>query len=251
MANNAFSYQNYVFNRFSLSHYHHTDNTHGMPWHYLAFMEEGEVKLVSEKRTVMAKAGDVFYIPRGLPYHSYWHGEHIRFLSFGFSDTGTEEFKDLVLQRIDCGAEVAALVRAIPIEECGVRCDALSRFYTALSALLPFMERGNESARATVLARAKQLWLRKPSAAVAEIAADCHISEPYLYRIFHDLEKCTPGDYKTRILCEKAVSLLTVTDETVEAISERLGFSSASYFRKVLKKQTGQTPREIRKERYF
>jgi transcriptional regulator GlxA family with amidase domain len=43
------------------------------------------------------------------------------------------------------------------------------------------------------------------------------------------------------------VELLLTTNKKIEEISEMTGFSSGSYFRKVLKKHLGYTPREIRK----
>jgi len=44
---------------------------------------------------------------------------------------------------------------------------------------------------------------------------------------------------------------LLTTNKTVEEIASLINFSSASYFRKVLKKHTGSTPSEIRKNRGF
>ena len=48
-----------------------------------------------------------------------------------------------------------------------------------------------------------------------------------------------------------AVELLTTTDKTVEEISSLLRFSSAAYFRKVLRKHTGLTPKQIRKKSIY
>ena len=56
---------------------------------------------------------------------------------------------------------------------------------------------------------------------------------------------------KHRLQTEKAVTLLTATDLSVEEISSQLGFSSAAYFRRVLRQITGKTPREIRKTAVF
>ena len=47
------------------------------------------------------------------------------------------------------------------------------------------------------------------------------------------------------------IDLLVTTDKKIEEIADMLNFSSGSYFRKVLKKHTGCTPREIRKSRAF
>ncbi|MBQ4116900.1 MAG: helix-turn-helix domain-containing protein [Clostridia bacterium] len=53
---------------------------------------------------------------------------------------------------------------------------------------------------------------------------------------------------RCEILCEKAVTLLTTTDKSVQEISDMHGFSSTSYFRKILYRYTNNTPRDIRKK---
>jgi len=50
------------------------------------------------------------------------------------------------------------------------------------------------------------------------------------------------------VLCKKSIDLLQTTDLPIEEISGMMGFSSSSYFRKVLKEHTGKTPHEIRKD---
>ena len=52
---------------------------------------------------------------------------------------------------------------------------------------------------------------------------------------------------KNKIKTERAVILLESTDDSVEKISEKLGFSNAAYFRKTIKRYTGMTPMKIRK----
>ena len=56
---------------------------------------------------------------------------------------------------------------------------------------------------------------------------------------------CTLCGYEYDV--EKAKQLLMTTNISVEEISRMLNFSSASYFRKILKKYSGKTPKEIRK----
>ena len=48
-----------------------------------------------------------------------------------------------------------------------------------------------------------------------------------------------------------AVNLLSTTNRPVQQISDAAGFSSTSYFRKLLRKYTGKTPLQIRKESLF
>ena len=56
----------------------------------------------------------------------------------------------------------------------------------------------------------------------------------------------TPVRYRHTLLVQEAMGLLLRTNLTVEEISDRLGFSSSCYFRRVFSSIAGKTPREIR-----
>ena len=61
---------NFIFNKVVFKSYHYTDHTIGSPLNYLAYMIKGRAKIVSDKRTLNIKEGDIFYIPLHLPYES-------------------------------------------------------------------------------------------------------------------------------------------------------------------------------------
>jgi len=113
------------------------------------------------------------------------------------------------------------------------------------------MEKSFPTPRQELFRKIKDTVALYPKKNMREIAMLCNISEPYLYSIFKQEGKITPNDYRNQLLCKKAIDLLTTTDMKVEQISESLGFSSASYFRKVLKQYTGKTPLSIRAQAHF
>jgi len=51
----------FVFMNIHFSKYHYTDARSGAPLNYLAYMQEGEAKIVSEYNTIEVKKGDLFY----------------------------------------------------------------------------------------------------------------------------------------------------------------------------------------------
>ena len=102
-----------------------------------------------------------------------------------------------------------------------------------------------ENGKKIKLDKIKNYIQKNPLSPLYEAAEKCGISTPYLYLLFKN-EETTPNEFKQKVLCDKAANLLTVTDKPIEEISSELGFSSSSYFRKILKKHLGQTPREIR-----
>ena len=81
---------------------------------------------------------------------------------------------------------------------------------------------------------------------IAVIAREMNISKSVLYRQFNTVLGCTPIKYITEKRIEAAKKLLTSTDNTIEEIAVKSGFSSVAYFCKLFKKQSGMTPTRYR-----
>ena len=90
-----------------------------------------------------------------------------------------------------------------------------------------------------------------------------HISEPFsikklsaavgysgseIYNSFHKYHHCTVGEYVTGCRIEYSTGLLHETDLSIEEISEKCGFSGASYFSKKFKEVMGVSPIKYRKQ---
>lgn len=73
------------------------------------------------------------------------------------------------------------------------------------------------------------------------------ISKSVLYRKFRANFDCTVSEYINSLRIEKACDLLLKSDMTVEEISQKLGFVSASYFCKVFKKVKNLSPLKYKK----
>ena len=237
----------YHFNTILFDKYHYTDNRAGCEHHYIAYMEKGNSNIVSENITIEINPGEVFYIPKGLSYQSYWTSENeIRFKSFGFDLFPEGNEKNYLLQKIACSHEITEQVKALTTNT-QVNSRLLADFYAALVNLLPFMRYETFSSQKMILEKAKNYIRKNPDYRISDIAKLCLISESALYELFKKGEGLTPNTMRQQTLCEKAVFLLSTTDKSVQEISDALGFSSTSYFRKQLHKHIGKTPREIRK----
>ena len=228
---------------------HYTDARSGCPAYYLAYMIAGHAKIVSDEKTIYIKEGDVFYIPKGLPYQSYWYsnGHSLNWLSFGFDHLSTSENTNFTLQIIPCPESVVAKIKILPTVGTLVTCKTLSQFYDIMADILPYMQTSSIDKGEQIVNSAKKYITEHPECSIPDVAKACGISEPYLYSLFRSIADTTPNEYRQQILCQKGIELLYTTDKTVAEISSILNFSSESYFRKVLMKHTGYTPREIRK----
>ncbi len=240
--------ESFRFHRLSYDKYHYNDCSRGAPSHYFAYMEKGRCKIVSERGTREFAAGDVFYIPMGLKYQSYWYGDpEISLLSFGFQSFPDAEQKHYCLQKVPCSPKVAESFRALPVGG-PVDCAVLGQFYTTVAKVLPIMRSGSFDSAKKIYRDALYYLYKNPQCTATELARACNVSQSMLYAVFKKVAGKSPNALRQEILVDRAVQMLITTDRQVQEISDALGFSSTSYFRKVLKDYVGKTPSEIRKE---
>lgn len=237
------------FNTFHMERFHYTDNRRGSPSHYVAYMRKGHSRIITDSYTVEIPEGAVFYIPYRIPYQSYWYGsDQICFDSYAFLFFPDFERNDYPVQVIPHSDEILELINRLTGGRPRTTCAAVGTLYTLLGLLLPRMQSNPASRAKQIIAAAEDYLYTHPDARNSDLARHCGISESGLYTVFQRSSDLTPNELRQQVLSRKAEELLATTDLSVEAISETLHFSSTSYFRKVLKKYTGLSPREIRKK---
>lgn len=79
------------------------------------------------------------------------------------------------------------------------------------------------------------------------ISKNANISKSVLYKKFHSYFNCTISEYINIKRVEKSIDLLMKTDLSIENISQKVGFSSTSYYSKIFKKLQGISPLQYRK----
>lgn len=84
------------------------------------------------------------------------------------------------------------------------------------------------------------------SITIEQLCDATHLSTSVLYKKFRSHFGCTVNDYINARRVEKALGLLEKTDLSIEEISERIGFSSASYFSRIFKQKMGMSPMRFR-----
>ena len=245
----SFLFRKLVFER---SHYHDRRKKR-ISLHYLAYMESGYGRLVNAEvdQVIELCPGDVFFIPKGMRYQSFWQAEEkIVFHSYGFAFLPNPDRRNYCMQKIELPPSLTEQVRNIPLTF-PADSEAVGALYTTLAAILPRMEAAPLGAETLLCDKAIHYMTRHLHASISDIARQCGVSESAIYNAFRHVLGITPNTQRQILLCDRAVELLTTTDRPIEEISDTLGFSSSSYFRKVFFSRTGQTPSEIRKKALF
>jgi len=247
-------FNSFAFCRFVYQKYHFTDHyrTNGAPRHYIARMIHGHAKLNTRKGNISVKEGDIFYIPKGLKYQSFWYGDKddkIVFDSFGFDYFPCQNTNGYMLQKINCDDDIAEILSSIS-GDMSPSCITVGKLYTFLGMILDDMERETVYHK-NITELALEYMQTHTEYHMSDVADYCGISRTSLYELFKKAFDKTPVEIKQQMLCEKASELLMTTDLSVEEISSQLGFSSSSYFRKVFKKHLDKTPLDVRKNSQF
>ena len=84
-----------------------------------------------------------------------------------------------------------------------------------------------------------------------DVAEHLKLSPAYLSRLFRQETGTTFNEYVNRMKIEEATTLLIYTKYTDLEISNRLAYSSQSYFIKIFRKFTGTTPKKYRSGYYI
>ena len=249
MANDIFFSKSFIFNVYEFRNSRHNDNRDGIAIHYIAKMLRGSAVLVSDRETVEVREGDVFYIPKGCRYQSFWSGEpEIKFISLGFTYMPDFDGRRYGMQTITATPEVEALFLKIADEISGIDCKTVGSFYTLLGMLLDNMKARETDKRGELVELAKRHLAKEPHTSVRELASLCSVSESTLYSAFRESSDVTVNEYRSTVLMERAKDMLISTDMPIELISEKLCFSSPSYFRKQFRERFNASPRDMRKK---
>jgi len=74
----------------------------------------------------------------------------------------------------------------------------------------------------------------------------CHLSEGRFAHVFKESTGMSPKQYMLHIKTELACRLLATTDLSVGEVAREVGIEDPNYFCRLMKKQTGHTPKALR-----
>lgn len=83
---------------------------------------------------------------------------------------------------------------------------------------------------------------------ISDLAARAGYTEYYLSRKFKEETGVSLNNYINIARVERAKLLLTITDDSIQEIADRLHFCTRSYFSEAFRKFTGTSPAKYRKD---
>ena len=227
-----------------------TDNSKGISCSFFARMlcGSGRISTVSDGELVLKK-GDVFYLPRGLKYRSFWSPDEsgtVVWESLGFAllPLGGEKFAP---QIIDCKKSELCLFDSIK-KDVVPSPESVGYLYLFAASVLPRMKRDFDSPSDKLAEKIRTFISKNLDSDVPELARHCKMSESSLYGFFREYIGKTPVEIKQEIQIEKAAEYLSTTELSVERIASLCGFHSAAYFRKIFKDHLVLSPMAYRKK---
>lgn len=248
--NDTVFFKNFRFREHCFQEDKRTRNCYGVDIHFIGYLKDGRGVLTETNgNRLELKKGDMFYIPKGCRYNSHWiaEGGCVRFDSIGFLYFPTQSAGGYVLQKIELDSEILELFRPLS-ESKELNAFSIGRMYSLLGTLEDRLIPAQTDIAKEYSERMLGLMQKDPHRSVSDYASDCGISDSALYIYVKRAMGKTPNRVRQEILCDKAIQLLETTNLTVEEICGKTGFSSSSYFRKVLWSIHKKTPSEIRKQ---
>nr|AIF26898.1 hypothetical protein [uncultured bacterium fosmid pJB148G3] len=240
-------------NYFFLHHYNldstlENDYPYGLEYYFIVYVWRGAANFVSAERSIHVEAGDFFYVPRGVPYHSHWYQESgASFDSYGFTFLPSLEPKNYPMQKVK-GNEESLRILQLLSSDLRIHCTSIGLLYQLLGTLLPHMESTEDTKKYLIVHQAENIMRHHPKLHACDIAQQCMVSESTLYNAFRVIRGCTPVDAKNKILVEAALEYLRMSDQSIEEIAHLLHFNSIGYFRKLFHDFVGMTPLEARRK---
>lgn len=235
--------------------YSHSDVSRGLAHHHVACLRRGSARIVTlSGEELRLRAGDAFYLPMGLCYHSYWYGDEadaercVEWDTVAFTYFPEPSGRRYAPQLFCLDLESASMLEHL-WEKPFDTMTASGWLYLFLGRMLPNMIEIQPNPKLRVLETARRYITDYPNCNVEQLAQHCGVSPSGLYALFHEQSTMTIRELKNRARIEQASELLATTEFSVEEISRRLEFSSAAYFRLIFKQITGKTPTDVRREK--
>ncbi len=223
------------------------------PHYCMGFIVDGEGQFEFEEKSITVKKGEIIFVPAGSQYRSTWTGSpDITYISMHFFFLSHIPFpgnRHYEIQKISPSFEgefEPFFKNALSIDSSDTSdlFSALSYFYGIMGLISPRLvyskkKKFDERIEQAILYLEEHYTQNTSIDTLAEIA---HMSVSHCYACFKASTGMTPVEYRNRLRIRYATMYLMQSSLSIEQISDKIGFESAKYFRKVFQNQIGCPP---------
>ena len=214
---------------------------------------EGEIEYRFAHKTLVAKQGDLLFLPGNLPYSGVCHAKPCCYYVIDFLCSDNKQFEAFGAPLLFPAANYKKVLQLFESAlhlwnhpSAGMMLHLKAHLYTLLAErFAPGTETDNLPNKNHILQYIEKN-LSDQSLSVAKICKELFISDSQLRRTIHQLAGVSPNGYITAIRLNKAKFLLSTTEESIKDISYACGFASPYYFSRAFSKATGMSPSQYR-----
>lgn len=216
------------------------------PEDVLLLMFSGVLRFTEDGVPVEVRGGEYYIQKRGLSQQGQVPSDcpvyyYVHFLGHWSSEGG-------IRKRGPLPAEAQALTRRLAeADQLGAPLLERTSLFYQLLTLLCHSRPQTPAERLAESALQQLQYHLKEGASLAQIAAELHVSESYLIRIFRRRYQTTPHRCLTLLRLEQAQRLMRYSDLSLEAISLECGFRSYANFYKAFCAEKGENPAAVLK----
>ncbi len=210
-----------------------------------------------EKTTVGTEGSFIIYAPGEMQHHIYTGDKTAEFYYIHFTcdklDTSLSSscLYNLPLSRQVCDMFeeiIEEMLHKKPLYEKVCLTKLFGILYSLERAVMYDAHNGKENFERIAKAVSHMNKFYNSGFSLDDYARICNMSKFHFIRVFEKIVGTSPLEYKNNIRMQHARELLLEAKLSIEEISEKTGFSSASYFSQSFKKCFSMSPKEYRQK---
>jgi len=237
-----------------------TDHNGGRKNSAILYIWQGEASFFCEgETTVIAKDGDMVFIPKGKRYFMRYTAESTVFVLINFDLYNGNGVRITLTDQITvlCEAEkkgpIAKTVTALELCAASRTAEGFLRkkelMYRLFSLIYQRIPYGTEDSEFLQIAESVQLLRQSylENLPITQIARASHVSVNYFRSLFRKYFAMSPVKYRNALRMERAKELLCGGNFTVSEVAYACGFENVGYFCRYYRQFVGESPSQTQK----
>lgn len=229
------------------------------PFVQLFWLQEGTMKFSLKGREIRVNEGEVFCYFPGEPHHLRWEGLRVihRFVTFDHEKIedwlrpfGWLRGRGQVKQVGSCPEGDFTRLHEMLGDATGGRRLEAAALGGSLLSMASIVKSGEDGlpSPAERFRRAIDEGFRDAALNINQLADTFGIHRSHFFRIFRNAYGMSPSRYLHRVRLQNALAQLKTNAAPLEEISGQCGYADAHYLGKVIRRATGLSPGQFRRE---